>query len=244
MEPSPPLHNSELHEFVFNLLKKFPPRKLLDIPSGPGYFARKAQAHSFESIAGEIDATLHVFPDVHYQRADMAKDFPFDDETFDYIVSIEGIEHTENQFHFLRECFRVLRKGGRLFLTTPNTSSLEDRWIFFLTGKHDPPLVPIRDDLPNIFFEHINLIPFYRLETFLRHSGFQLEFVTTERFRKGALLLYPFVFPILWLKLRLAFRQYFKGKPDEEKYWQIFKLYRSKVVLCGSSMIIVAVKPR
>ncbi len=45
---------------------------------------------------------------------------PIADESFDIIVSSECIEHTPNPYASLLEMKRVLRKGGRLVITTPN----------------------------------------------------------------------------------------------------------------------------
>ena len=242
MQHIPTKHNPYLHDLIWNLLKSHPAGRLLDIPSGPGYFARQAKKHGYDTIAAEIDESLHVFPDLSYQKVDMAKELPFGPGSFDYIISIEGIEHIENQFLFLRECSRVLKKGGKLFLTTPNISSLESRFAFFLTGIHDNPPRPIRDDLPNIFMEHINLIPFHRLETFLRFAGFEIQTITTYRIRKGSLVLYPFVYPYAFFRYLITYIKQFKGKADAQYYWNIFKKYLSLAVLCGSHHVIVAMK--
>src|SRR5258708_346828 len=123
----PVKHNPYLHDLVWELLKKEKPGYLLDVPSGPGYFAQIAAQNGFRAVAAEIDPSLHVLPGVQYVSADMGEKLPFADGTFDFVVSIEGIEHTENPFRFLRECTRVLKSGGKLFLTTPNVSSLQNR---------------------------------------------------------------------------------------------------------------------
>ncbi len=241
MQQMPIKHNPYLHNLIWNLLEPHTPGHLLDIPSGPGYFAQQAKEHGFDTIAAEIDESLHVFPDISYQKVDMARELPFGSGSFDYIISIEGIEHIENQFLFLRECSRILKKGGMLFLTTPNISSLESRFSFFLTGVHDKPPCPIRDDLPNIFMEHTNLIPFHRLEAFLRFTGFEIQTLTTYRMRKGSLFLYPIVYPFAFLLYQRTYRKQYKGKPDEQLYRNIFKRYLSLEVLCGSHNVIAAV---
>ncbi len=42
------------------------------------------------------------------------------DNSFDYIVTFQVIEHIADDNAFLKEAFRVLKPGGKLFLTTPN----------------------------------------------------------------------------------------------------------------------------
>lgn len=53
---------------------------------------------------------------------DATKRFPFDDNTFDYIMSEHMIEHVA--YHtaqvMLKECFRVVKRGGRVRFATPD----------------------------------------------------------------------------------------------------------------------------
>jgi predicted SAM-dependent methyltransferase len=53
---------------------------------------------------------------------DATEQFPFGDGIFDYIFSEHMIEHVPltDGFSMLRECHRVLRKGGRIRISTPD----------------------------------------------------------------------------------------------------------------------------
>jgi len=44
----------------------------------------------------------------------------FEDESFDFVITFQVIEHIDDDAAFVREIARVLRPGGRLILTTPN----------------------------------------------------------------------------------------------------------------------------
>lgn len=48
------------------------------------------------------------------------EDFPFDDDAFDCVVSIDVLEHLDGDQPFLGELRRVLRPGGRAIVTVPN----------------------------------------------------------------------------------------------------------------------------
>jgi SAM-dependent methyltransferase len=45
---------------------------------------------------------------------------PFADETVDFVVACHIIEHLPDPIFFLRECWRVLKPGGHLFLGAPD----------------------------------------------------------------------------------------------------------------------------
>ena len=48
-----------------------------------------------------------------------AEALPYDDDTFDFIVSTDVLEHVNDVAAVMAECFRVLRPGGRLLVVFP-----------------------------------------------------------------------------------------------------------------------------
>lgn len=71
-----------------------------------------------------------------WQAADV-QSIPFTDSSFDTVFSCETIEHVPRPFVALVELARVLKPGGRLFLTTPNYLNV---WALYrgylrLTGR-------------------------------------------------------------------------------------------------------------
>lgn len=60
-------------------------------------------------LEGNPDATLILNPD---------GTVPADEHTFDAVLSTQVLEHVEDPGLYLDECFRVLRPGGRLLLST------------------------------------------------------------------------------------------------------------------------------
>lgn len=58
--------------------------------------------------------------DINIVRGDMTKRLPFEDEEFDIIFHPVSNCYIEDVSHVWRECFRVLKKGGRLLAGLDN----------------------------------------------------------------------------------------------------------------------------
>lgn len=78
------------------------------------------------------------FPKVHY-LCGVADALPFGDESVDYLVAGEIIEHLEDPKKLIDEAYRVLRPGGTIALSTPfeelisqQAVSDEHLWAFTL----------------------------------------------------------------------------------------------------------------
>jgi SAM-dependent methyltransferase len=237
---APTRHNPYLHQIVIDVLKEGPRGRVLDLPSGPGYLLRDLQGLGFSGIAGEIDDALHCFSDIDYRKIDMTGRFEFADGSFDYVVSIEGIEHIENHFAFIREVARVLKKGGKFVLTTPNVLSLESRWKFFVSGFHQLAEKPIPLDTENIYFEHINPIPFHQLYFICEKNGLKITELKTRRYRKGSRLLWALFYPFVsWAVYSACFLRE-RDPARREANRPLYRWLSSKENLLGSHTIMVA----
>ncbi len=236
----PVRHNPYLHDIVIDVLKTRGPGRVLDLPSGPGYLLKDLRGFGFEGVAGEIDEKLHVFSELEYRKINMVERFDLSSESFDYVVSIEGIEHIENHFAFLREVRRVLRPGGTFVLTTPNVSSIESRWKFFCSGFHQLAEKPIPLDTENIYFEHINPIPFHQLFFACEKAGLRIRELKTRRFRKGSRFLYYLFYPFIkWAIYSACFLRE-KNPARRQANERLYGFLKSKENLFGSHTIIVA----
>jgi predicted SAM-dependent methyltransferase len=88
----------------------------------------------------------------HVVRVDARHRLPFDDESCTHVFHAHLLEHMSFREGclFLGECFRVLRPGGRLRVTTPDLASLADMVLapaayqryFDYQHKVDPTNVP------------------------------------------------------------------------------------------------------
>jgi len=51
--------------------------------------------------------------------ADLCETLPFEDDYADTVCSFQVVEHLREPDFFISECFRILKPGGSLFLTSP-----------------------------------------------------------------------------------------------------------------------------
>jgi SAM-dependent methyltransferase len=75
---------------------------------------------TFASKRGAVNAA-HA-PDLYYD----GKRLPFDDHTFDTVLSAQVLEHTPEPLALVREMARVLRPGGVLILSVPFSFRLHE----------------------------------------------------------------------------------------------------------------------
>lgn len=101
--------------------------RILDLACGTGYGSALLAERAAEVIGGDVDAeaialidpALRQNPRVRFEVMDGTK-LPFDDSSFDVVVSFETIEHTTAFDAMLDEFKRVLKPNGHFFVSTPN----------------------------------------------------------------------------------------------------------------------------
>ena len=72
-------------------------------------------------LAGCSEITLRLYADF---ECDITKNLPFEDASFDTILSTQVLEHIYNPFPLFKECHRILKKGG-VFIVSSNMAYWE-----------------------------------------------------------------------------------------------------------------------
>lgn len=228
------------HQVVFELLKGSDKiGKVLDIPSGAGAFTSRLLENDITVYSADIENIMQV-ENENFDQADMNKKMPYAAGFFDHVVCIDGIEHLERPFDFVRECSRVLKAGGSIIISTPNINALRSRWRWFWTGHHNKGKSPLNEIRPT-YLHHINMMSYQRLRYILHTNGFQVSEVNTNR-TKLISYLYSIFIPFSWLYTSWVYKKEEKDSDQKLKNKEILKQVFAKPLLFGETMIIKATK--
>ena len=89
-----------------------------------------------------------------------------DDNSVDIICINDLIEHLFDPFVFLNNCLRVIRKGGYLYISTPNGEGFDFKILKERTKNITPP-------------EHLNYFNTNSMHKILTDVGFKVKFIET-----------------------------------------------------------------
>lgn len=138
------------------LLWPQPGEDVLDVATGTGWSARNAASMGAKVTAVDIADQLleaakelasHIEPAIRFENAD-AEALPFDDASFDGVISTFGVMFSADQAQAAAELARVCRPGGRVVLATwdPDPEGYVSRF-FALTGKYNDAPPPARSPM-------------------------------------------------------------------------------------------------
>lgn len=99
-------------------------KSLLDGGCGTGLFTKKAIERGAEVISLDIapklvELTIRKNPSAKGIEGSLLE-LPFKENTFDYVISSDVIEHTPDPLAAVKELIRVLKPGGKICITVPN----------------------------------------------------------------------------------------------------------------------------
>lgn len=84
---------------------------------------RRISVCDIDERAVELAKKLHGDSLASADRIEAGARLPYGDDRFDLVVAMDVIEHVPDPLPWLCEVVRVTRRGGHLFLTTPNYAS-------------------------------------------------------------------------------------------------------------------------
>lgn len=218
-------------------MDKEPRGKVLDVPTGTGVLAARLRGMGFDVSCCDINASYFSVPELTIDIGDLNQSVPYPDESFDYLICLEGIEHTENPSNAIREFHRILKKSGKVFLSIPNFLNIERRFRFLFTGSFSkiPSLEVVRNIWKgDISMAHLSPLGYSLLKFIMEYHGFRVLRLEKDKRKRRMVWLLPFV----WV-IRLYGQ--FVSKKKKELY-RLDETMRDEVILGGNTLIIVAEK--
>ena len=232
-----PLSRDEIYEKIFQMLLTQQRGRLLDVPTGTGALADRLQKIGFDVSCCDIQPSFFAARNLAVQFGDMNKDLPYEAEYFDYLICLDGLEHVENPFNAIREFSRIIKKGGRLFISIPNYLNIERRMRFLITGVFSKltPRLSYRDSLKgDASMLHINQMGYPVLKFFLQWNCFQVIKLDIDRPKPKL----KYFLPLVWL---IRFYCFLWSNEARESYL-LNETLSDEILMGGNTLIIVAQK--
>ena len=199
----------------------FKDKVVLDIGCGAGgktiYYASKGVKEitgieileKYRNEAENLAKNYNLQDKFKFVQGD-ASNMPFEDEIFDTIIMNDAMEHVDQPEMVLRECYRVLKKNGKLYLNFPPynhpygahlSDAIGIPWVhvFFsektLINTYKELVKNLPDGAERIdfrisknqdgreYFSYINKMSIKRANNILQNSDFELEYYSEEPLR-------------------------------------------------------------
>jgi SAM-dependent methyltransferase len=199
-----PITMPGIHERVYRHVKRFLNERdglrILDAGAGRGAFTRLLHEDGFDVSACDLFPENFYYDRVECRAADITRELPYEDGSFDVVLLIEVMEHIHDHHMLFKECYRVLKNGGIMFFSTPNILSLKSRFRFLLTGFFYAfkPLDHTKFD----GLQHISSLTVDQYAYLSNGTGFSSFEVATDKLQKSSRWL-SFMIPVIWISSRI-----------------------------------------
>lgn len=156
---------SQLCRYLFGRFKMGKGQKILDVGCGRGDFFKGFKDIGLEAYGLDREKTdSDMLNEINVEYADLETEkMPFSDDVFDIVFSKSVIEHFFNPENFMKECYRILKPGGKIIIMTPDW--LSQMKIFYDDYTHRTPFAvgSLRDTLLIFGFKRVTSERFYQL---------------------------------------------------------------------------------
>lgn len=209
---------------------------LLDIPAGAGHFGDAMAERGYRVTNADFNRDRGDFV-----FADMTKRLPFEDETFDAVTCLEGIEHMLDPFALIGELARVCRPGGTVVISTPNILNFHSRIQFLFTGtfaQFCPTHIPTVAPDAELDRGHVSPLGYAQLRSIASFYGLEVTGIGADKFKRIALA------PLFWViefagrpwKRRMFLGRKAAEEPSRNR--SLWRAYRHPALLFGRTAVL------
>ena len=203
-------------KYLDSIKKQLHNKIVIDIPAGNGVTSEILLENGAKVEAYDLFPEYFMLKDIQCKRADILNKIPVINNYADMLICQEGIEHFSDQLKTFKEFNRVLKKNGKLLLTTPSYSNLASKLSYLLFESENSKKMPPNeiDDIwmsdkklsNEIYHGHIFLIGLQKLRMLAKLAGFNIREIKYLRISKGSLFLFPIFYPFIFIS---SFLRYF-----------------------------------
>jgi ubiquinone/menaquinone biosynthesis C-methylase UbiE len=232
-----PLARDEIHDKVIAMMDKESRGKVLDVPTGTGILADRLRKMGFEVSCCDINPSYFSVADLEMKIGDLNHSLPYPPESFDFVACIEGLEHLENPSNAIREFHRILKKGGKIFISIPNFLNIERRLRFLFTGNFSK--IPLLENGRKISggdlsMAHLSPLGYSLLKFIIEYHGFRILRLEKDKRKRRMVWLLPFVW-VIRLYGQLASKK-------KKNLYRLDETMSDEIILGGNTLIIVGEK--
>ncbi len=161
-------------------------KHILEVGAGTGELSQRlAEEGALVTALDLKKPELLTNESATFSRHDLTDgSLPFEDQSFDCVVSTELIEHMRAPFLLLTSMVRVMAPGGVLVLTMPNYWNLKYRLRYLFTGNMPMPVLGQPGSKKRYqagYAPHINVLTYSTLRSILTWEGCDHFQVRTAR---------------------------------------------------------------
>jgi ubiquinone/menaquinone biosynthesis C-methylase UbiE len=186
--------NREIPKATFNKLKEnyhweIKDAKFLDVGSGQGGTVLEALERGARATGIEPGSEFAKLSKMRLKQygydpnliiKKTAEELPFDNSTFDYIISLQVLEHVENPEPILKEIYRVLKPGGKCWISCENYLSFREqhyrmRWLPLLPKWLGTKYLMLRGKDPYFLNRYIFYTTYPQIWRLCKKIGFENE---------------------------------------------------------------------